>query len=124
MKPTRWQDWLNVILGAWLVVSPWVLDFADTQPAAGTTWFLGAAIVIFAGTAVYMPKAWEEAVSIVLGLCLLASPWVMGFADQSTAMTNAVILGVLVVAFGLWAMLQDADFKKWLEQHRHASGTR
>jgi SPW repeat. len=85
---------------------------------------LGAAIAIFAGTAVYMPKAWEEAVSIVLGLCLLASPWVMGFADHSAAMGNAVTLGVLVVAFGLWAMLQDADFKKWLEQHRHASGAR
>lgn len=124
MKPTRWQDWLNLILGAWLIVSPWALGFADAQPAAGTTWLLGAAIAIFAGTAVYMPKAWEEAVSIVLGLCLLASPWVMGFADQSTATANAVVLGVLVVAFALWAMLQDADVKKWLEQHRHASGTR
>ncbi len=124
MKPTRWQDWLNIILGAWLIASPWALGFADTQPAAGTTWVLGAAIAIFAGTAAYMPKAWEEAVSIVLGLCLLASPWMMGFADHSTAMANAVILGALVVAFSLWAMLQDADFKKWLEQHRHVSGTR
>ncbi len=124
MKPTRWQDWLNVILGAWLIASPWALGFADTQPAAGTAWALGAAIVVLAGTAVYMPKAWEEAVSIVLGLCLLASPWVMGFADHSAAMTNAVAMGVLVVAFALWAMLQDADFKKWLEQRRHASDTR
>lgn len=124
MKPTRWQDWLNVILGVWLIASPWALGFADTQPAAGTAWVLGAAIAIFAGAAVHMPKAWEEAVSIVLGLCLLASPWVMGFVDHSTAMTNAVILGVLVVAFALWAMLQDADFRKWLEQRRQASSTR
>ena len=35
----RWQDWLNLILGAWLFISPWVLGFANTATA-----FLSAAI--------------------------------------------------------------------------------
>lgn len=121
MKPTRWQDWVNVILGAWLIISPWALGFADNRLAAGTAWVLGAAIAVFAGLSVYMPKAWEEAVNIFLGLCSLASPWVIGFDSQSSATANATIAGVLVVAFGVWAMLQDADFKKWLDQRRHAS---
>jgi hypothetical protein len=26
----RWEEWINVALGAWLVVSPWVLGIAST----------------------------------------------------------------------------------------------
>jgi hypothetical protein len=124
MKPKRWQDWVNAVLGAWMVVSPWVLDFAGSQPAARSAWALGAAIVIFAGIGIYMHEAWEEAINIVLGICLLGSPWALGFADQSTATANAVVTGVLVLAFALWAMLRDLDLKKWRDEHRHASGTR
>lgn len=123
MKSQRWQDWVNVILGAWLVISPWVLNFADNEVAARTAWALGAAIAVFAGIAVYMPKAWEEAVNILLGLGVLASPWALAFADHPIATTNAAIVGVLVVAFGIWAMLRDTDFQKWRDQHRQASGT-
>lgn len=27
----NWKEWLNVLLGAWLVVSPWLLGFAHTR---------------------------------------------------------------------------------------------
>jgi hypothetical protein len=27
----NWKEWLNILLGAWLVVSPWVLGFAHTK---------------------------------------------------------------------------------------------
>lgn len=124
MKPKRWQDWVNVILGAWMVASPWVLDFADNVVASRSAWALGAAIVLFAGIAVYMPKAWEEAVNIVLGLCLLLSPWVLAFTEHETATVNAAIVGILVVAFGVWAMVGDTDFQKWRDAHRGAHGTR
>src|SRR5215470_19223722 len=33
----RWQDWLNLILGAWLFISPWVLGFANTAAVNGAT---------------------------------------------------------------------------------------
>ena len=26
-----WKEWLNFVLGAWLIVSPWVLGFAHTR---------------------------------------------------------------------------------------------
>ncbi|HEY0938568.1 MAG TPA: SPW repeat protein [Steroidobacter sp.] len=123
MKPRRWQDWVNVILGAWLVASPWALGFADNVLAARSAWVLGAAVVVFAGIAVYMPKAWEEAVNIILGICLLISPWVLGFIEQANATANAVMVGILVVALGAWAMVRDTDFQKWKDQHRGAHGT-
>jgi SPW repeat len=27
----NWKEWLNILLGAWLIVSPWVLGFAHTK---------------------------------------------------------------------------------------------
>lgn len=27
----NWKEWLNVLLGAWLIVSPWLLGFAHTR---------------------------------------------------------------------------------------------
>jgi hypothetical protein len=27
----NWKEWLNVLLGAWLIVSPWMLGFAHTR---------------------------------------------------------------------------------------------
>lgn len=27
----NWKEWLNVLLGAWLIVSPWVLGFTHTR---------------------------------------------------------------------------------------------
>lgn len=27
----NWKEWLNVLLGAWLIASPWLLGFAHTR---------------------------------------------------------------------------------------------
>jgi hypothetical protein len=118
----RWQDWVNLVLGAWMVVSPWALGFADPQNAAAVSaWTLGAAIIVFAAIAVKIPQAWEEAINILLGVGLIASPWALNFAAQEAPTTNAVAVGVLVGAFALWAMLADPTLRARLfhrEQHK------
>lgn len=120
----RWQDWVNVVLGLWMLASPWALDFAaDNSAPARSAWLLGAAIVIFAALAVYIPRAWEEAINVILGLALVVSPWALGFLEQTTPTTNAVIVGLLVIAFGVWAMLMNTDVRKWWHEH-HGTGTR
>ena len=125
MALKRWQDWGNVLLGLWMVASPWILAFAAGESlAAPSAWVLGAAIVVFAGIGVYMHKAWEEAISIVLGICLFASPWVLGFADQITPTTNAVVIGLLVTALGVWAMLMEGAVQKWWREHYRPHGIR
>ena len=111
----RWQDWANLVLGVWTVISPWALGFADANSAAAwSAWIIGVAVVVFAGFAVYMPKAWEEGITVLLGVCLLASPWVLGFSTQSTPTSNAGIVGVLVAALALWAMLMDGTLRERL----------
>lgn len=109
----RWQDWVNLALGAWLFVSPWVLGFASVyNNAALTAWTLGATVVLLAVIAIGMPQPWEEGANALLGVGILASPWLFDFATQSRPMSNAVVVGVLVAAFALWAMLSDESFRQ------------
>jgi SPW repeat len=121
MGPKRWQDWSNAILGLWTVSSPWVLGFAaGANVASRSAWVLGAAIVVLAAIAVYMPRAWEEGLNILLGLCLLISPWAVSYADLPKPTVNAVGVGVLVTMLALWAMLRDTQVQKWWHE-RHAT---
>ncbi len=44
------QEWINLILGAWIFIAPWVLGFATGQYAAAAWdhWIVGALIAIVA----------------------------------------------------------------------------
>ena len=42
-----WEEWLNLLLGAWLILSPWVIGFAHTR-AMHYSIGIGAAVAYFA----------------------------------------------------------------------------
>lgn len=113
MKTDRWQDWGNLLLGAWLFASPWLMNYADELPAAAwNAWALGAAIMLLAVAAVSMPKAWEEGLNILLGAWVAVSPWVLAFASDREVATNAVVVGSIVTLLAVWAMVEDPEFRK------------
>jgi hypothetical protein len=101
----RWQDWVNLVLGLWILLSPWALQFA-TAEHAWNAYVVGAGIAILAAAALIVFQPWEEWVNLALGAWLLASPWLLGFSTATIAMWNAVIIGALVVVFAGWALAQ------------------
>lgn len=127
MNEKRWQDIANLVLGAWLFISPWILGLAALgfnevpQTVAWNSHLVGAAILVVAAIAVYLPRAWEEGLNLLLGVWLVISPWVLEFANSSRDTLNAVVVGVLVTALATWAMVHDKEFEKWWHDHHHAS---
>jgi hypothetical protein len=108
MTTRRWVDWVNVIFGVWLIASPWLLPAAaGAEPTAWNSWSVGAGIVTLAFFAMYKPAVRGDTVGIILGAWLMASPWLLGFNSSPAAATNAVVIGVLVIAYALWAMRID-----------------
>ena len=105
---TRWQDWANLIFGVWMLISPAVLAMATTGPAAWNAYIVGIAVGVVAIIALIQPAGWEEVINLLLGLWLLASPWLVGFAAVAAAVTNQVIFGLLIVIGAVWA-LADAS---------------
>jgi hypothetical protein len=98
----RFQDWINLILGALLFISPWLLGFADQTMAAWNAWIAGAVVVALSIAALVRFAEWEEWVNIVVGLWILISPWVLGFAGINTARWTCVILGIVIAAMAAW----------------------
>lgn len=118
----RWQDLGNILLGAWLFISPWVMDYViGMPPAAKNAYMLGLAIVVFAAVAVSIPQIWQEWINMALGVWTIVSPWALGFYIERDITTNNVIVGILVTALATWAMLKDKEFRKWWQEHHVAS---
>jgi hypothetical protein len=108
MTTRRWVDWVNVILGVWMIASPWLLTVAaGAEPTAWNSWSIGAGIVALAFLAMYKPAVWGDTAGIILGAWLMASPWLLGFNSAPAAATNAVVIGALVIGYALWAMRID-----------------
>lgn len=102
----RRQDWVQLLLGAWLFVSLWLLGYTEIRSASANAHLIGAALVVFAIIALYAPKVWEEWISFVLGLWLIISPWFMGFSQAASATQNAVLVGIASIALALWVMVE------------------
>jgi len=42
------QDWVNLVLGIWVFIAPWVLVFADHRRGGGIHWLIGALVALIA----------------------------------------------------------------------------
>ncbi len=118
-KLKHWQDAVSTVLGAWLVLSPWILGFqADTMAMASAV-VLGAAMIVLGLAAIFAPRSWEEWVEFIVGLCAIAAPWALGFEALRTATFNSVIVGLIVAALALWVLLVDKDYSRWWRGTAH-----
>lgn len=105
MTDRRWQDWVMLVLGLWLILSPFVLGYPDyTGIAAMNSYILGIAVAVFAIAALIRPQMWEEWVNLVLGLWLIIAPLVLGFRAETVAVANHFIVGLLIAGDAFWAM--------------------
>lgn len=106
----HWQDPVNALLGAWLIVSPWVLGFQSVMAATAVTAALGALLLASSVEAMQVPEAWEEWLDVILGVALMLAPVLLGFDAVKPALQNAVITGGVVTALAVWVLLTDDDF--------------
>lgn len=102
-----WQDWANLAVSLWLFVSPWVLGYDALRSAAWNSWIVGLVVAAVSVSALVLFAAWQEWVNVIMGVWLLVSPWVMGFAsmDNAAALWNHVAVGLVVGGLALWDAL-------------------
>jgi len=51
-----------------------------------------------------MTEHWTE---VVVGIIMIASPWVLGFSDISLAKWCNVLIGLVLVLMGAWMMFGE-----------------
>jgi hypothetical protein len=105
------QDWINLICGVLLFVSPWAFGFSGDLMAARTAW-VGGVIIFIIGVAALMQFAeWEEWVALVVGALVIVAPWALRFEAIHVAMWSCVVLGVIVALSAIseiWAVHHPA----------------
>lgn len=104
-RKQRWQDWVSLILGIWLFISPFI-GLGVTENAAWNSWIFGAVIAVMSAWALASPERWEEWVNLVVGVWVFIAPFVLGFTTQDGAMWNHLIVGIVVAGDAIWAMSQ------------------
>src|SRR5215831_14147099 len=113
MTVKHWQDPPHLLLGVWLLASPWVLNFQAEPTPMWNAVVVGILIAVVALLAFFKVMAWEEWLSVAFGVWLVVSPWVLGFSSIMAAMWNAVIIGIAVAVLALWALGTDKDIGGW-----------
>ena len=89
-------DLYNLLLAALLFVSPWLFRLTNGSGKMDL-WATGAVIALISLAAMIAYRDWEEWANFLLGLWLIASPWLLGFAHTS-AMHFSIGIGI-VIAF-------------------------
>jgi hypothetical protein len=99
----RWQHAANFLLGICLIVSPWVLDYADQAAAAWNVAVTGLAIAVVAASTLLIYHEWGERITALLAAWLLVSPYILGFSTMTAASWTHFVAGVLVAVLALWS---------------------
>jgi hypothetical protein len=87
-------QFINLVLGLWLMAAAAVLDYA--RPAAMIDQIIGPLIATFACIALWeacRPMRW---LNVPLGLALVILPWPLGY--PAVAAANSVVIGVAAAA--------------------------
>jgi hypothetical protein len=54
-----------------------------------------------------------DVVNLVVGLCLILSPWVLGFAAETGAAWNAWIVGAAIALVAIGALVAFKEWEEW-----------
>ena len=99
----RWQDGVGLLFGGWLFSAP-LLGF---DPVIGLPawddYLFGVMILVLSGLALARPWLREERIGMIIGLWLIAAPFVLGFSSHNTATLSHLAIGLLIVADVLMA---------------------
>ncbi len=92
-------SWTNIVMGIWVIISPFVLGFSPNPEAMWNNITVGVACLAVA----FASEWWDEglqALVVPLGTWLFMSPFVLGFS-RAAFVWNNVMMAFLVIGAGL-----------------------
>lgn len=107
-----WEDWCGMLLGALIVVSPWFPIYEEAVTAGHQTLILNTVVI---GLAVFCLsqleyvalQRWQEVITLMVGLWLVVSPYVLGYSGAGFLRVYHTSLGAVVVLLGVLQLWQD-----------------
>ncbi len=119
-----WEDWLGMLLGVLIVLSPWIPtqshEFVDANRnlVVLNTLTVGVLVLGLAQLQYVARQRWEEVAEIAVGLWLIASPYIFGYSGEGLLRFWHSSLGGLVVLLAALQLWQDWELSDQEMTHR------
>lgn len=94
---------LNFIAGLYLLISAWANGATPGSTANGI--IFGIIVAILAATRFSGATGpWASWLDALIGVWMIISPWVYGYAGQAW-MWNSIVVGIIMIVLGVWSAL-------------------
>jgi hypothetical protein len=104
-----WEDWLGIGLGCVLILSPWLAGETAVNSATFNAYGIGLLLVVIAFMELFDQQRWEESLECALGVWMLVSPFIFGYAGSGQLRFWHVAIGGIVTALAVLELYQPSQ---------------
>jgi hypothetical protein len=98
---TKVSSGLNFLAGIYLLISAWIGGVSPGNRANGI--IFGIIVAVLAALRFSESTGrWASWLNALIGIWMIISPWVYGYAGQSW-MWNSIVVGIIVLVLGVWS---------------------
>lgn len=99
---------LNIVLGIWLIASPYLLHFDLYYGARLSNDIVGTFVILMAIGRLTVPAniRWVSWGNVVAGVWILISPFVLGFTVNTNGTVNNIVAGILIALIAATGFLR------------------
>lgn len=92
------MHWLTGVIGLAFTISPFVLGYASDTSALLSSVVLGLGVLIVSAIKGFIPDKtrWEYVVAGILGILMVAAPFVLNFSFLAEAVWASIYLGAII----------------------------
>lgn len=121
----RWQDFACLFIGLWLLLSPWLINYANNN---GVVWsestYLAVVIIVMSIFAIFVPNVWTECLIFGIGVWMISAPLVANLEvaapDQrlhQIMMVDSILSSVLLMVLSSWVIFADGRLQNMLRKN-------
>lgn len=102
-----WEDLAGMLLGVLIGFSPWLSGQQPDQIVIWNAFLIGVLVLGLAQLEFISLQRWAESGEIACGLWLMASPFLLGYAEAGMLRYWHFVLGAIVVLLAALELWQD-----------------
>lgn len=106
-------NYLDAAAGLWVMLTPFALGLSDNQPFLWNNIIVGLIIVVSSliGARQLDKASGFDTVNAVMGLWVMASPWLLDISSHDLATRSSVFTGALILCLGIWGAIASGGTK-------------
>lgn len=130
---TDWENWINIFLGAWVLLLPWTVGYGfhpfNVNVVSWNFVIMGVVVIVMSWMSLKSVTAFAEWLVLFAGIWLFFSPWILLYEDNSpwyafynennALLWNSIISGALITIFAALTIpvVEKIVYKKHINRH-------